>query len=142
VEKDDEYTYISRQATTHAESQKKRFQIIIPSRPARYRRETQYTTNTDAKAESEEEIEVQTRVKVSNANRQIDFEQYYHTPSKSREISKKRMRSYGNSSDKDEYKLPSSKCRSRNIDKDVIKPKKKNLTRNGPLIPPQSAEFG
>ena len=92
VEKDDEYAYISRQATTHAESQKKRFQIVIPSRPARHGKETQYATNTDAEAESEEEIEVQTRVKVSNANRQIDFEQYYHTPSKSREISKKRMR--------------------------------------------------
>jgi hypothetical protein len=143
VEEDNEYTYISRQATPPAEKrQKKRFQIVIPSRPATHGKETQYAANTDAEAESEEEIEVQTRVKVTKANRQIDFEQYYHTPPKSREISKKRIRAYDNSSDEDEYSPPSSKSRSRNLDKDIMTPKKKNLTRNGPLTPPQSAEFG
>jgi hypothetical protein len=142
VEEDDEYAYISRQATPPAERrQKKRFQIVIPSRPATQRKETQYAANTDAEAGSEEEIEVQTRVRVSKANRQIDFEQYYHTPPKSRETSKKRMRTYGNSSDEDEYEPP-SKSRSRNVATEVMTPKRKNLTRNGTLTPPQSAEFG
>jgi hypothetical protein len=142
VEEDDEYAYISRQAIPHAERQKKRFQIVIPSRPATQGKEIQYTANTDAEAESEEEIEVQTRVRVSKAHRQIDFGQYYHTPSKSREISKKRMRTYGNSSDEEEYEPPSSKSRRRNVGENVMTPKKKNLPRNGPLTPPQSAEFG
>jgi hypothetical protein len=143
VEEDEEYAYISRQATPHAEQRPmKRFQIVIPSRPATHGKETQYAANTDAEAESEEEIEVRTRVNVSKANRQIDLKQYYHTPSKSREISRKRMRTYGNSSDEEEYSPPSSKSRSRNLDKDIMTPKKKNLTRNGPLTPPQSAEFG
>ncbi|PMD22123.1 hypothetical protein NA56DRAFT_113802 [Hyaloscypha hepaticicola] len=141
LEEDDEYAYISRQATPHAR-QKKRFQIVIPSRPATHEKEAQYAANTEAEAESEEEIEVQTRVKVSKVHRQIDFDQYYHTPPKSQEVSKKRMRTYGNSSDEDEYEPPSSISRTWNVDKDVMTPKKKILTRNGPLTPPQSAEFG
>ncbi len=142
AEEDDDYAYIGRQASPQAEQrQEKRFQIVIPSLSATHGNGTQYAASTEAEAESEE-VEVRTRVKVSKAHRQIDFEQYYHTPPKSRKISKKRMRTYGNSSDEDEYELPSSRSRTWNVDKDVMTPRKKSLTRNGPLTPPQSAEFG
>jgi hypothetical protein len=143
VEEEDEYAYVSGHATPHDEQrEKKRFQIVIPSRPATHEKETQYAADTEAEAESEEEIEVQTRVKVSKVHRQIDFDQYYRTPPESREISRKRMRAYGNSEDEDEYEPPSSRSRTRKVDKDVMTPKKKISTRNGPLTPPQSAEFG
>jgi hypothetical protein len=138
AENDKECVDVSRPATPQVgDNRKKRFEIVIPSRPASHAREIHHVA--DSEAESEEEITVRTRVKAKATQRQIDFDQYYHTP-KSRELSKKKVRAYGIESDEEEYEPP-SRSRSKVRNEDVMTPTK-IITRNGLLTPPEFAEFG
>jgi hypothetical protein len=139
VEDEEEYVDASRPATPQVtDNPKKRFEIVLPSRRVSHIQETQYVADSDAA--SEEEITVQTRVKSKSTQKQIGFDQYYHTP-KGRELSKKKMRAYGIDEDEEEY-APPSRSQSRVRNEDIMTPTKKITTRNGLLTPPEFVEFG
>jgi hypothetical protein len=120
-------------------TQKNRFEIVIPSRAAAHIKETQPVP--DSEPESEGEITVQTRVTVSKTKRQINFEEFYHTPP-SGKLKPKRQRTYGNDSDEEDWEPP-SRSRSRlSNEGGLMTPTKKIVTRNDFATPPESAEFG